>query len=87
MVGSAHSDLYLEKIPSGLLSLREQLTLEVPFTPTLREASLLCCGGTLLTCRKAMEEGVAVHLGGGFHHAFRDPPPNLILEVAALDAW
>ena len=30
----------------------------------------LSCGGTLLTARSALEDGVAVHLGGGFHHAY-----------------
>jgi acetoin utilization deacetylase AcuC-like enzyme len=32
----------------------------------------LCAGGTLGTARCALSEGVAVHLGGGFHHAFPD---------------
>jgi acetoin utilization deacetylase AcuC-like enzyme len=49
-----------------------RLSLEVPFTPALREASVLCCGGTLLTARIALDDGVSVHLGGGFHHAFAD---------------
>jgi acetoin utilization deacetylase AcuC-like enzyme len=30
----------------------------------------LSCGGTLITARSALEDGVAVHLGGGFHHAY-----------------
>src|SRR4051812_18549010 len=29
-------------------------------------------GGTLLACRLALERGLAVNLGGGFHHASRD---------------
>jgi histone deacetylase 11 len=29
-------------------------------------------GGTVLTCRLALEQGLAVNLGGGFHHASRD---------------
>jgi len=28
------------------------------------------CGGTILAGRLALEQGVAVTLGGGFHHAF-----------------
>lgn len=70
-LGAAHSPDYLEKIRDGDLSIQEQMVLELPFTSELREASILCCGGTLLAAEKAMEEGVAVHLGGGFHHAFR----------------
>ncbi|MFC1661734.1 histone deacetylase [Gemmatimonadota bacterium] len=68
-VGRVHSPEYLEKIRTDSLSPLERLTLEVPFSPELREASLLCCGGTALTGRLALQDGVGVHLGGGFHHA------------------
>jgi acetoin utilization deacetylase AcuC-like enzyme len=71
-MGRVHSPGYLEKIRSGTFMAADQMLLELPFTTGLREASVLCCGGTTLTARKALEEGVAVHLGGGFHHAFRD---------------
>jgi histone deacetylase 11 len=30
------------------------------------------CGGTILACRLALEHGLAINLGGGFHHASRD---------------
>jgi acetoin utilization deacetylase AcuC-like enzyme len=69
-VGLVHSAEYLEKVREGRLSPLERMTLEVPFSPELREASLLCCGGTILTARRALEDGVAAHVGGGFHHAF-----------------
>jgi acetoin utilization deacetylase AcuC-like enzyme len=71
-VGAVHSPEYVEKVRNGAFSLLDQMTLELPFTPPLREASLLCCGGTLLTARLALQRGVAAHIGGGFHHAFRD---------------
>lgn len=29
----------------------------------------LACGGTLLAAREALEQGLAINLGGGFHHA------------------
>jgi acetoin utilization deacetylase AcuC-like enzyme len=32
----------------------------------------LCTGGSILTGRLALESGICVHLGGGFHHAFPD---------------
>jgi histone deacetylase 11 len=32
----------------------------------------LATGGTLLACRLALEQGVAINLGGGFHHAAAD---------------
>ena len=71
-VALIHTAEYLHKIQTGTLSYAEQLTLEVPFSPALREASWLCAGGSSLAGRLALERGTAVHLGGGFHHAFPD---------------
>ncbi|HKK28638.1 MAG TPA: histone deacetylase [Gemmatimonadota bacterium] len=67
-----HTGAWLEKIDAGELSLQEQRRLEVPFSPELRTAAVTCCGGSILTGRRALEDGLAVHLGGGFHHAFAD---------------
>lgn len=67
-----HSHEYVEKILTGGLSNYDVAKLELPFTPALREASLLCAGGSILTARRALDAGIAVHLGGGFHHAFSD---------------
>ncbi len=48
----------------------------------------LCTGGTLLSAALAMEHAVAVHLGGGFHHAFADHGEGfcLINDVAIATA-
>lgn len=67
-----HTAAYVDKIRRGGLSVSEILVLEVPFSPALREAMWLCAGGSILAARAALEEGGAVHLGGGFHHAFPD---------------
>ncbi|MGH7701032.1 MAG: histone deacetylase family protein [Gemmatimonadales bacterium] len=71
-VALVHTSDYLAKIRAGALSLEEQLVLEVPFSPALRHATWLCAGGSTLAGRLAVERGIAVHLGGGFHHAFPD---------------
>ncbi len=71
-VALVHTAAYLGKIRTDSLSLEERLQLEVPFSAELREAAWLCAGGSTLTARLALENGVAVHLGGGFHHAFPD---------------
>jgi acetoin utilization deacetylase AcuC-like enzyme len=71
-IARVHSPGYLEKVRSGSFTTADQMLLELPFTTELRDASVLCCGGTTLTARLALQEGVAVHLGGGFHHAFSD---------------
>lgn len=71
-VALVHTTEYLRKIGAGDFTLREALELEVPFSEALREASWTCAGGSILTARLALERRVAVHLGGGFHHAFPD---------------
>lgn len=67
-----HTPDYVEKILTGGFSPNDVARLELPFTPALRDASLLCTGGSILTARRALDAGIAVHLGGGYHHAFPD---------------
>lgn len=71
-VGLIHTEAYIRKIIENTLSDRERAVLEVPFSADLRRAMWLCAGGTHLTAEQALSRGVAVHLGGGFHHAFAD---------------
>ena len=71
-VALVHTSEYLRKIKTGTLSVEEQLVLEVPFSPALREAAWLCAAGSTLAARLALEKRIAVHLGGGFHHGFAD---------------
>ncbi len=71
-VALVHTDAYLDKIRRGAFSWHDVMTLELPFTTQLKEAMWLCAGGSILTARLALEHGLAVHLGGGFHHAFPD---------------
>ena len=66
----AHTDDFLSKVETDSPSFGERARLEVPLTEELRKAMALSCGGTLPTARSALEDGVAVHLGGGFHHAY-----------------
>ncbi len=71
-VALVHTDAYLDKIKRGAFSWRDVMILELPFSTELKEAMWLCAGGSILTARLALEHGQAVHLGGGFHHAFAD---------------
>jgi len=68
-LAGAHTERFLSVVETGSLSMNERMLLEVPLTAELQEAMGLSCGGTLLTARSALDSGVAVHLGGGFHHA------------------
>ena len=71
-VALVHTPEYVDKINNDTLSVPEQMLLEVPFSRELRDGMWLCAGGSLLAGRLALEHGVSVHLGGGFHHAFPD---------------
>ena len=67
-----HTPQYVEKLKTGTLSAREELELEVPFSPELVQAFWLAAGGSILAAQRALLDGVAVNIGGGFHHAFPD---------------
>jgi acetoin utilization deacetylase AcuC-like enzyme len=45
---------------------------ELPLTWEIVFGFLLHSSGTILACRFALEDGIAMHIGGGFHHAFAD---------------
>jgi acetoin utilization deacetylase AcuC-like enzyme len=65
-----HTAEYVQKLKTGTLSASEQMRLELPFSQKIVEAFWLAAGGTILAARCAMQDGVGVNLGGGFHHAF-----------------
>jgi acetoin utilization deacetylase AcuC-like enzyme len=67
-----HTPQYVEKLKTGTLSAREELELEVPFSPELVKAFWLAAGGSILAAQHALTDRVAVNIGGGFHHAFSD---------------
>ena len=67
-----HTKRYLEKLKSGTLSPAEVMRLELPYSKKLVKASYLCVGGTIDSAKIALKNGIGVHLGGGFHHAFSD---------------
>jgi acetoin utilization deacetylase AcuC-like enzyme len=67
-----HTPQYVEKLKTGTLSAREELELEVPFSPELVKAFWLAAGGSIHAAQHALIDGVAFNIGGGFHHAFPD---------------
>lgn len=67
-----HTKEYIEKLKNGTLSPAEMFTLELPYSEALVKSSYLCVGGTILASKIALEEGIGIHIGGGFHHAFPD---------------
>lgn len=67
----AHSDPYIEDF-LGVRMTHRTIPSELPITPAIVSWFKLAVGGTIAASRLAMERGGAMHLGGGFHHAFAD---------------
>ncbi len=67
-----HSPQYVEKLKTGTLSPREELQLEIPYSLELVRAFWLAAGGSILAAQHAINDGVGISIGGGFHHAFPD---------------
>ncbi len=67
-----HTREYVHKLKTGTLSAKEELEMEVPYSPELVRAFWLSAGGSILAADHAVKEGVAFSIGGGFHHAFPD---------------
>lgn len=67
-----HSQDYVRKLKTGSLSHEEILRLEVPYSKRLIEACWLAAGGSILAGRRALADGWAANIGGGFHHACTD---------------
>ena len=50
----------------------EELRLEVPYSKELVEGFWLAAGGSILAGQRALADGWAANIGGGFHHACPD---------------
>src|SRR5437879_13116820 len=48
------------------------MQMEIPYSPELVRAFWLAAGGSILAAQHALKDGVAISIGGGFHHAFPD---------------
>ena len=67
----AHTAGYVERVKSGSLSPQEIRRMGFPWSPALVERSRRSVGSTLAAGPAALQDGVAVNLAGGTHHAGR----------------
>jgi acetoin utilization deacetylase AcuC-like enzyme len=67
-----HTPAYVQKLKTGTLSAREELEMEIPYSPELVRAFWLAAGGSILAAEHALKNRIAFNIGGGFHHAFPD---------------
>ena len=68
----AHTAAYVDAVLSGTLSPEHQRRIGFPWSPGMVERSRRSVGATIAAAFRAREEGVAVNLAGGTHHAFAD---------------
>jgi acetoin utilization deacetylase AcuC-like enzyme len=67
-----HDADYLERVKTGTLSQQEIRRIGFPWSLQMVERSRRASGGTVGACLAALEDGTAVNLAGGTHHACRD---------------
>jgi acetoin utilization deacetylase AcuC-like enzyme len=67
-----HTPDYVHKLKSGTLSHAEIMRMEVPYSLALVDACWLAAGGSILAGQRALADGRASNIGGGFHHAYPD---------------
>ena len=67
-----HSPHYVNKLMEGSLTAREELQMEIPYSPEVVDAFLIHTGGSIRAAELALQDGVSVNIGGGFHHAYPD---------------
>jgi acetoin utilization deacetylase AcuC-like enzyme len=66
-----HTEAYLDDFLAARWTPRT-MSSELPLDAGVVDAYRLSAGGTIAACRDALDRGVAVNVGGGFHHAFAD---------------
>jgi acetoin utilization deacetylase AcuC-like enzyme len=65
-----HGYEYVHKLKTNTLSQMEKLRLEIPWSKELIDACWLAAGGSILAGQRALSDGFAANIGGGFHHAY-----------------
>jgi acetoin utilization deacetylase AcuC-like enzyme len=65
-----HTPAWVHKLRTGTLTASEQMKLEIPYSRTTVDAFWLAAGGSMLAGRRALQDGFAANLTGGFHHAY-----------------
>jgi acetoin utilization deacetylase AcuC-like enzyme len=67
-----HTPEYFNKLVKQTLTAREQIHIGFPQSERLTKRELVIVQGTIDCCHHALENGVALNVAGGTHHAFGD---------------
>jgi acetoin utilization deacetylase AcuC-like enzyme len=65
-----HDVEYLDKLLHQTLSAKEQRHIGFPQSPQLTQRELIITQGTIDCCMYAIQNGIALNIAGGTHHAF-----------------
>src|SRR5579883_871760 len=65
-----HTQDWVNKLQQDSLSIAERVRLEIPYSQAAVRGFWLAAGGSILAGRRALADGFAFNIGGGFHHAF-----------------
>jgi acetoin utilization deacetylase AcuC-like enzyme len=80
-----HDEDYIRRLVNGELTPKEIRPIGLPWSRQIVERARRSVGGTIEACQAALADGIAVNLGGGTHHAFRDRGQGYcILNDAAI---
>lgn len=69
---STHTHQYLHKLNTLTLSRKEERTIGFPVRKSLVDRGKYIARGTLECAMKALDNGIAMNIAGGTHHAFAD---------------
>jgi acetoin utilization deacetylase AcuC-like enzyme len=67
-----HDQAYVDKLQQQTLSAKEQRAIGFPQSPALTQREWMITQGTIDCCHFALQNGVAMNVAGGTHHAFAD---------------
>ncbi|HXE74940.1 MAG TPA: histone deacetylase [Candidatus Xenobia bacterium] len=87
-----HTQEWVRKLKTGKLAPWELMRLEIPWSAATQRAFWLSAGGSTLAARRALADGCAFNLGGGFHHAYPDhgegfcPIHDVAVAIRSLQA-
>jgi acetoin utilization deacetylase AcuC-like enzyme len=70
LLAQVHCPAYIQSLRDGSIDAKAMRRIGFPWSEQLFQRSLCSLGGTLQTAQAALTHGIALHLSGGYHHAF-----------------
>lgn len=70
LIELVHTPNYVQAYCQGTLEFQAQRRIGLPWSPALVRRTCVAVGGTILTAKLALTQGLACNTAGGTHHAF-----------------